>query len=76
MTNTVGTVEIDAANALANWKYAFSRSVRRNARDVALREGNVGEITHKHYQLAAQIALKELAEQISEEIRDGEKRVA
>ena len=77
MATTVETVEMGAANALADWKYAFSRSVRRNARAIALRDGNVGEITCKHYQLAAQIALRELAEQISEEmIHNGDKEAA
>ena len=76
MVKTVGTVQIAAANALADWKYAFSRSVRKNAQAIALRDGNFREITLMHYELAAQIALKELAEQISEEIYDGQRKVA
>lgn len=76
MSKTVGTVQRGAASALADWKYAFSQSVRRNAHAIALRDGNFGEITRKHYQLAAQVALEELAEQISQEIHDGEKKVA
>ena len=76
MVKTVGTVQIGAANALADWKYAFSRSVRKNAQAISRRDGNFGEITRKHYQLAAQIALKELAEQISEEIHNGQRKIA
>ena len=76
MVKPAGTVQIEAANALADWKYAFSQCVLRNARAIAFQDGNCGEIRRKHYQLAAQIAIKELAKQISDEIDDGQRRAA
>ena len=76
MVKTLDAVQVRATNALADWKYSFSRSVRRNAHAIAVRDGHSDEITEKHYQLAAQIALQELAEQISVELHDGKKEAA
>ena len=76
MECNLSSTQTEAIDALADWKYEFSCSVRNNAHAIARRCGDSGEITRKHYQLAAQIALTELAVRIGEEIQNAEEKVA
>ena len=70
MSTAFNLTQGGATNCLADWKYIFARSVRRNALAIAVQDGHTGEITETHYRLAAQIALQELSQHISSELQD------
>jgi hypothetical protein len=65
-------IDIEAANALAEWKSRFAEEVCERAAELAIESNQPNKVTLSHYQLAAEAALRSLSQAIH---RDRESHV-
>ncbi len=54
-------IEVEAAQALAEWKSLFGAEVCKRAKQLAAQSGRPDAVTLSHYRMAATMALQTLA---------------
>ncbi len=70
-------IDVEAAKALAGWKYLFAEKVCEVAKRLAAQSGRPNSVTMSHYRQAAPIALQSLSDAIlAEEGPDGQQEAA
>jgi hypothetical protein len=60
-------IDVEAAEALAQWKAQFATEVCERAKRLAAESGHPDSVTLSHYRMAAKIALQSLSGAIQEE---------
>ena len=75
--NAAYQIEVEAAQALAEWKAFFAERVAKKAKEIASNDGSGSVITLGHYRQAASAAAHELAMMVQDiDTTDGNQKAA
>lgn len=70
-------IDVEAAQALAQWKFRFADEVCQQAKRLAAQSNQPSAVTLSHYRQAAKLAIQSLADAIhNEDSRDAQPEAA